>query len=164
MVLRGRRRTAGIPNQAVALFDDRHLIARIERGGSSWYELTHDRLIEPIRQSNRLWSRRRAARLSLLFVPIVLAAVALGCAEYYLRSVRENASLNLVMWERDAANSRLINSESQRAAANSRLFDSELDSAVLNKENGDLLARSGQVSEAENSYKKRSVYSRPSSP
>jgi tetratricopeptide (TPR) repeat protein len=47
--------TAQLPETALQFFLDQRLVRRESRGGSEWYELTHDRFIEPIQRSNRLW-------------------------------------------------------------------------------------------------------------
>jgi len=54
-VYRGKEETAGIPNAAVDMLESLHIIRGEVRGGARWYELTHDRLIEPILKSNREW-------------------------------------------------------------------------------------------------------------
>ena len=59
-VYRGREETGGIPNAAVDKFVDQHVIRGELRGGARWYELTHDRLIEPIISSNRQWMIERS--------------------------------------------------------------------------------------------------------
>jgi hypothetical protein len=41
--------------QLLELLEDEHLIRPDTRGGTTWYELAHDRLIEPIIGSNRRW-------------------------------------------------------------------------------------------------------------
>ena len=48
-VLWTRKETAEIPPAAIEELDRRHLIRAELRAGARWYELTHDRLIEPIR-------------------------------------------------------------------------------------------------------------------
>lgn len=58
-VYRGKEETAGIPNTAVDMFESLHIIRGEVRGGARWYELTHDRLIEPILKSNREWLAKR---------------------------------------------------------------------------------------------------------
>lgn len=45
--------TAGMPNSVIDELEARHLIRADWRAGARWYELTHDRLIGPIRASNR---------------------------------------------------------------------------------------------------------------
>jgi tetratricopeptide (TPR) repeat protein len=47
--------TAQLPETALQFFLDQRLVRMESRGGSEWYELTHDRFIEPIQRSNRLW-------------------------------------------------------------------------------------------------------------
>lgn len=54
-VFMGENKTGGMPNTVVAELNDLYLIRGESRGGNRWYELTHDRLIEPIRESNRKW-------------------------------------------------------------------------------------------------------------
>jgi SOS-response transcriptional repressor LexA len=50
-ICRGREETGGIPNAAVDVFQNLHLIRGEWRAGARWYELTHDRFIEPIQES-----------------------------------------------------------------------------------------------------------------
>jgi hypothetical protein len=68
----------GIPARAIEELDARHVIRAEHRAGARWYELTHDRLIEPIRTSNRTRERRRRERRqrrALVGVGVVLAAL-----------------------------------------------------------------------------------------
>jgi tetratricopeptide (TPR) repeat protein len=46
----GLKRTAGMPNAVVRALENRHILKAERRSGSRWYELQHDRLIEPIRR------------------------------------------------------------------------------------------------------------------
>jgi len=55
IVHRGFNRTGGIPNSAVDILEKKYLVRRVTRAGAPWYELTHDRLIEPIKNSNKEW-------------------------------------------------------------------------------------------------------------
>ena len=57
LVYRDERKgeTGGIPNETVGILERLHIIRRETRSGSQWYELTHDRLIEPIQLSNKVW-------------------------------------------------------------------------------------------------------------
>ncbi len=54
-VFRGQDQTAGLPNAAIDVLEKSYLIRAEARAGARWYELTHDRLIEPIRASNSAW-------------------------------------------------------------------------------------------------------------
>jgi WD40 repeat protein len=65
LVLRGESDTAGLPNAAVDLLERRHLISSDVRAGARWYELAHDRLIEPVLHSNRAYDRARQTTLRL---------------------------------------------------------------------------------------------------
>ena len=47
--------SAGLPNQAIFLFVDAHLVRAEKRRGLTWFELAHDRLVEPVRNDNSTW-------------------------------------------------------------------------------------------------------------
>lgn len=55
LVYQGETDTAGLPNEAISLLNQAYLIRAEYRGGSAWFELAHDRLIETIKQSNDRW-------------------------------------------------------------------------------------------------------------
>lgn len=57
-VYRGEERTGSLLNEIVRELEARHLVRAERRAGASWYELTHDRFIEPIRFSNRAHLQR----------------------------------------------------------------------------------------------------------
>lgn len=80
-VFMGGQATGGIPNTAVRLLEGQ-LLRGENRAGGRWYELVHDRFIEPILQSNREWAleRSRAPRLASLVGVGLLALVAVGLA------------------------------------------------------------------------------------
>jgi hypothetical protein len=59
IVFRSSGSTAGIPNGAIDELEAHHLIRSELRAGARWYELIHDRLIEPIRASNERYLRSR---------------------------------------------------------------------------------------------------------
>ncbi len=59
-VFRGKDATAGMPDAVIDLLEDLHVLRAELRGGERWYELTHDRFIEPIRESNARWLAQRA--------------------------------------------------------------------------------------------------------
>jgi tetratricopeptide (TPR) repeat protein len=60
----GIGQTAGMPNAVVWSLEDRHILKAELRSGSRWYELQHDRLIEPLRQADPE-EHLEAARLAL---------------------------------------------------------------------------------------------------
>jgi len=55
IVFRDIDKTAGLPNKAVDILEYSHIIRAEFRSGARWYELTHDRFIQPILTSNQLW-------------------------------------------------------------------------------------------------------------
>ncbi len=59
IVFKGRTTTAGIPNAIVSRLENKHLLRGERRAGGHWYELNHDRFIEPILRSNETWVRGR---------------------------------------------------------------------------------------------------------
>jgi tetratricopeptide (TPR) repeat protein len=56
MVYEGISTTAGMANSVARELASRHLLKAEERAGSRWFELSHDRLIDPVRAGNRPWS------------------------------------------------------------------------------------------------------------
>lgn len=55
-VYRGAQKTEGLANTAVEMLDGMQLIKSELKGTNDrWYELAHDRFIEPVRQSNESW-------------------------------------------------------------------------------------------------------------
>jgi hypothetical protein len=82
-VYRGTEETAGLPNPTLEVLEDKRLIRAEQRAGALWYELTHDRLIEPVRNANAAyrarWIRKRLlVGLGVLVPLLVVAAVAVG--------------------------------------------------------------------------------------
>ncbi len=54
-VYQGEEDTAGLPNALVKSLADQFLLRAEIRGGGVWYELVHDRFVEPILQANQTW-------------------------------------------------------------------------------------------------------------
>ncbi len=57
-VLMEPERSRGLSNQTIRLLEDAHLVRADERRGATWFELAHDRLIEPLRSANRAWFQK----------------------------------------------------------------------------------------------------------
>ena len=55
VVYQGPEETAGLPNSVVTLLQGQYLIRAEKRAGGWWYELVHDRFIDPILQANKTW-------------------------------------------------------------------------------------------------------------
>lgn len=62
-VLMGPEKSGGLDNRAIRMLENAHLVRTEKRGGATWFELAHDRLIEPVRQNNLVWMQKN---LSLL--------------------------------------------------------------------------------------------------
>lgn len=62
-VLQEPERSAGLANSAIRPLIDAYLVRAEPRRGATWFELAHDRLVEPVRASNAAWF---AANLSTL--------------------------------------------------------------------------------------------------
>jgi len=62
-VLQGPERTKGLDNRAIQGLVDAHLLRAEKRRGATWFELAHDRLIEPVQNNNALWRERNLSAL-----------------------------------------------------------------------------------------------------
>jgi WD40 repeat protein len=62
-VLMGSGSSAGLANHAIFLLENSHLVRAEKRLGATWFELAHDRLIQPVRSNNAAWFQQH---LSLL--------------------------------------------------------------------------------------------------
>jgi WD40 repeat protein len=54
-VMMGATHAEGLQNKAVLLLENAHIIRAEKRAGVTWYELSHDRLIDPVRNNNQEW-------------------------------------------------------------------------------------------------------------
>jgi hypothetical protein len=78
-VFMDQRETEGLSNDAVkALDESAHLLRGEPRAGGVWYEVTHDRLIAPVWQSNREWRARRTQRFQRVAALAALVLVVAG--------------------------------------------------------------------------------------
>ena len=86
-VYRGADATAGMENAAVEALERKRLVRAEQRAGAFWYELTHDRLIEPIRASNlRFFAERAHRRLRRSAVALIaLLAATFGLVFLFTR-------------------------------------------------------------------------------
>jgi WD40 repeat protein len=64
-VLQGPQESQGLDNQAISLLVDAHLVRAEKRHGLTWFELAHDRLIEPVRKNNDIWRKHHLNILQL---------------------------------------------------------------------------------------------------
>jgi len=87
-VYRGGEETGGIPNAGVDVLEDLHLIRGERRAGARWYQLTHDRFIEPILRSNNVWQRARYRRYRRLYLILSTIRLLVGGVVVYLLFTR----------------------------------------------------------------------------
>ena len=92
--------TGGLSNKAVSILENKYLVRAESRFGATWIELTHDRLIEPIKESNKIWHKqqiksKRKSRLKIIIPIAVIAIVAISIFAYnaYEQSVLQQKKL-----------------------------------------------------------------------
>lgn len=57
-IMLGLHSSDGLPNRVIEALESAHLIRGEERRRIKWYELSHDRLVPAVRQSNLAWAER----------------------------------------------------------------------------------------------------------
>ena len=62
-VYRGEDQTSGLDNDIVDILARQFLIKPDKRAGGTWYELSHDRFIQPIQKAYHSWWQRQSALL-----------------------------------------------------------------------------------------------------
>ncbi len=62
-VLWGGEMTEGLDSRAIRPLIDAHLVRSEKRRGAIWFELSHDRLINPVRQNNAAWREANLTEL-----------------------------------------------------------------------------------------------------
>jgi hypothetical protein len=78
IVVQEEQTTADLPNRAVAELEERRVIRSEPRGRTLWFELTHDRLVNAVVDSNQRWfQRREAARWRKAIIGVAVASVLL---------------------------------------------------------------------------------------
>jgi hypothetical protein len=83
IVFQDQQSTAGLPNAAVKLLEERRVIRSESRDSAVWYELSHDRLVDAVIDSNRKWAEQRESFRQRQFVVLaVITVLALVLALY----------------------------------------------------------------------------------
>lgn len=138
----GLEQTAGMPNAVVWALEDIHVLKAEHRSSTRWYELQHDRLIEPIRQADPV-EHLEAARIArsdgdwhLVQRHALQASHVFGAEELPIRADAENL-LGEVAEKRGKADAAL---DHYHTAAS--LFEVLQDSAAV----GASLAAAGRLS------------------
>ena len=66
MVMQGDAENQGLATSVIIALVNTYLVRSEERRGSTWFELSHDRLIEPVRLNNAWWFQNRLTTLQRL--------------------------------------------------------------------------------------------------
>jgi YVTN family beta-propeller protein len=84
MVHRGTYETEGLKNDIIDILDKNYFVRAEYRAGAKWYELAHDRLINPIKSSNQRWRREQELKkrsiIKKVAIPSIITAVIMGIA------------------------------------------------------------------------------------
>ncbi len=64
LVYRDETETVGLPNAAVDILREAYILRARVRGPDTWYELAHDRMVEPIIEANHRWRESWGAVLA----------------------------------------------------------------------------------------------------
>ena len=78
IVHRDRNLTEGMDNRVVDILKDESLVRREWRSGGQWYELTHDRLIKPVSDSNAKWRNESNKKKKKRILKVMVLALALS--------------------------------------------------------------------------------------
>jgi len=62
-VLREAKASSGLANDLIDRLRATHLVRAEQRAGATWYELAHDRLIEPVTSNNAAWREKHLAEV-----------------------------------------------------------------------------------------------------
>ena len=67
MVFRGSETTADMPNKLVDILEKTYLITREVFSGAIWYELSHERFIEAIINTNKRYDKEKYNKFRNIF-------------------------------------------------------------------------------------------------
>lgn len=96
LVYQERTKTGIIPNNAIKILENHHIIRGERRAGARWYELTHDRLIGPIQLANRRWRIKTIQRWAIFAAGfalcVILISFGVAAVERFYANERANAA------------------------------------------------------------------------
>jgi YVTN family beta-propeller protein len=108
IIHRGDIWTSQMPTKVPDYLESRRILREEWRSGAKWYELTHDRLIKPIRKSNELWKNKLQsdlkvkrkkfnAKLGSMMAVAIIFTVLSGYFLYHLATVNQTiAKINVI--------------------------------------------------------------------
>jgi hypothetical protein len=115
LVYQERTRTGIIPNNAIKILENHHIIRGERRAGARWYELTHDRLIGPIQLANRRWRIKTIKKWAIF---------AIGFAIFVILNL-----FGLAAIERLVAEQRVIEAQAAAVAAQAEAASAQAEAA-----------------------------------
>ena len=145
LVFRGDETTGGIANAAVDVLEELHIVRAEVRGRNRWYELSHDRFIQPILRANDSWrlrmqeaeklrqeeEKRKLVRKTQLLWAGLIAAMALVVAVTWLAFYANRE-------EKEAYRQRIeANTQRQEALNQAQQAESAKQTAETEKQNAD---------------------------
>ncbi|HEV2765532.1 MAG TPA: hypothetical protein VGV38_21290 [Pyrinomonadaceae bacterium] len=81
LVYKDTEAAGSLPNRVAEHLESLHLVRAEVRGGALWYELSHDRFVDPILESNRRWRVKR--NLGLVGVAGVLLSMLVALFSFW---------------------------------------------------------------------------------
>jgi hypothetical protein len=84
-VLMGAGSSKGLDNRMIDRLENAHLVRKDNRGGRTWIELAHDRLVGPVRQANEAWFRAETGGWKRRAAPWLFGGALLILLSYFLR-------------------------------------------------------------------------------
>jgi YVTN family beta-propeller protein len=82
IIFKGKDFTEGLENSVLDIFEKKYLIRGEWRSSARWYELAHDRLIKPIKNSNQKWQkeyeRKKKSTIIKISLPAIVFSLVLG--------------------------------------------------------------------------------------
>jgi phospholipase C len=122
LVFRGAADTGGMSNDAIDRLDALHIIRPEVRGRDRWYELSHDRFVQPILRANNSWRqrRRRSALVRKWGTAVVVCLLSAAAVTFALWRSVERAREAAVVARLTAEEKMLVAARAEAAAAASR--------------------------------------------
>jgi YVTN family beta-propeller protein len=94
IVHREFKSTGGISNTVVDILEKRYIIRKEERAGAKWYELTHDRFIKPIKDSNNLWKKHNNKKKIILYTSSIFILTSFLSILFVTITATDSCSVN----------------------------------------------------------------------
>jgi hypothetical protein len=84
-LLMGTGSSKGLDNRMIDRLENAHLVRKDNRGGRTWIELAHDRLVGPVRQDNEAWFRAETGGWKRRAAPWLFGGALAMLLSFFLR-------------------------------------------------------------------------------